>query len=73
MAGRASDIKMGGLMEGGLLISLDGVVSTRTVGVSASFYLLQHHNVHKKLSSGTGSPGWSWKKGCNPVVVLVVV
>jgi len=27
-----------------------------------------HHNV-QKFSSGTGSPGWSWKKGRKMVVV----
>jgi len=26
----------------------------------------------QKLSSGTGSPGWSWKKGHKTVVVVVV-
>jgi len=31
-----------------------------------------HHKV-QKFSSGTGSPGWSRKKGCKTVVVVVVV
>jgi len=38
------------------------------VGVSASFNLPLHHKV-QKFSSGTGSPGWSRKKGCKTVVV----
>ena len=41
------------------------------VGVSASVNLPLHHKV-PKLSSGTGSPGWSWKKGRKTVVVVVV-
>jgi len=43
------------------LVSPDGVAPSRMVGVSASFNLLLHHKV-QKFSSGTGSPGWSWKK-----------
>jgi len=31
-----------------------------------------HHKV-QKFSSGTGSPGWSWKKGRETVVMVVVV
>jgi len=42
------------------------------VGVSASVSLLLHHKV-QKFFSGTGSPGWSWKKGHKTVVVVVVV
>jgi len=38
------------------------------VGVSASVNLSLHHKV-QKFSSGTGSPGWSRKKGCKTVVV----
>ena len=38
------------------------------VGVSASVNLPLHHEV-KKFSSGTGSPGWSRKKGRKMVVV----
>jgi len=38
------------------------------VGVSASVNLPLHHKV-QKFSSGTGSPGWSWKKGRKTVVV----
>jgi len=36
--------------------------------VSASVNLSLHHKV-QKFSSGTGSPGWSRKKGCKMVVV----
>jgi len=39
------------------------------VGVSASVNLPLHHKV-QKFSSGTGSPGWSWKKGRKTVVVV---
>jgi len=42
------------------------------VGVSASVNLPIHHKV-QKFSSGTGSLGWSRKKGCKMVVVVVVV
>ena len=38
------------------------------VGVSASVNLPLHHKV-QKFSSGTGSPGWSRKKGRKTVVV----
>jgi len=40
------------------------------VCVSASVNLPSHHKV-QKFSSGTGSPGWSWKKGLKTVVVVV--
>jgi len=36
--------------------------------VSASVNLPLHHKV-QKFSCGTGSPGWSWKKGRKTVVV----
>ena len=36
--------------------------------MSASVNLSLHHKV-QKFSSGTGSPGWSPKKGCKTVVV----
>jgi len=39
------------------------------VGVSASVNLPLHHEV-QKFYSGTGSPGWSRKKGCKPVVCV---
>jgi len=40
--------------------------------VSASVNLPLHHKV-QKFSSGTGSPGWSQKKGRKTVVVVMVV
>jgi len=40
--------------------------------VSASVNLPLHHKV-QKFSSGTGSPGWSRKKGRKTVVVVVVL
>jgi len=40
--------------------------------MSASVNLPLHHKV-QKFSSGTGSPGWSRKKGCKMVVVVAVV
>ena len=46
---------------------LDGVALRRTVGVSAAVNLPLDHKV-QKFSSGTGSPGWSRKKGCKTVV-----
>jgi len=45
-----------------LVTSPDAVAPTRMVGVSASVNLPLHHKV-QKFSSGTGSPGWSRKKG----------
>jgi len=42
------------------LVGPDGVAPSRMVGVSASVNLPLHHKV-RKLSSGTGSPGWSQK------------
>ena len=42
------------------------------VGVSASVNLRLHHKV-QKFSSGTGSPGWSRKKGSKTVVVVCCV
>jgi len=50
------------------LVSSDGVGPSRMVGVSASVNLPLHHKV-QKFSSGTGSPGWSRKKGHKMVVV----
>ena len=49
-------VKMGGWWRWAL-VSPDGVIA-----VSASINLSLHHKV-QKFSSGTGSPGWSWKKG----------
>jgi len=51
------------------LVSPDGVVPSQMVGVSASVNLPLQHEV-QKLSSGTGSPRWSWKKGRKTVVVV---
>ena len=53
------------------LVSPDGVASSRMVSVSASVILPLHHEV-QMFSSGTGSPGWSQKKGRKTVVVVVV-
>jgi len=50
------------------LVSPDGVAPSRMVYVSASVNLPLHHEV-QKFSSGTGSPGWSRKKGRKMVVV----
>jgi len=40
--------------------------------VSASVSLPLHHEV-QKFCSGTGSPGWSWKKGRKTVVCFAVL
>jgi len=51
-----------------VLVSPDGVVPGRMISVSTSVNLpLQH--VVQKFPSGTGSPGWSRKKGHKAVVV----
>jgi len=50
------------------LVSSDGVAPSRMVDVSASVNLPLHHKV-QKFSSGTGSPGWSRKKGRKTAVV----
>jgi len=55
------------------LISPDGVVPSWMVGVSASVNLPLHHNKVQKFSSGTGSPGWSGKKGGKMVVCVTNV
>ena len=52
------------------MVSQDGVAPSRMVGVSASVNLRLHHEL-KKFSAGTGSPGWSRKKGCKKVVMVV--
>ena len=54
------------------LVSPDGVAPIRMVSVYASVSLPLHHKV-QKFFSGTGSPGWSRKKGRKTVVVVVVV
>jgi len=48
---------------------MDGVATSRMVGVSASVNLPLQHKV-QKFSSGTGSPGWSRKKGRKMDVVV---
>jgi len=48
------------------LVSPDGVAPSRMVCVCAS---VAEHKV-QKFSSGTGSPGWSRKKGSKTVVVV---
>ena len=52
------------------LLSPDGVAPSRMVSVSAYVNLPLIHKV-EKFSSGTGSPGWSRKKGRKTVVVVV--
>ena len=54
------------------LVSPDGVAPSRLVNVSASVNLPLHHKV-QKFFSGTGSPGWSRKKGRYGKTVVVVV
>jgi len=49
------------------MVSPDGVAPSRIVCVSASVNLPLHHKV-QKFSYGTGSPGWSRKKGRKTVV-----
>jgi len=53
------------------LESADGVAPSRMLDVSASVNLPLNHEI-QKFSSGTGSPGWSRKKGRKTVVVVVV-
>jgi len=52
------------------MVSPDGVAPSRMVGVSASVNLPLHHKV-QKFSFGTGSPGWSLKKGRKTVVCIL--
>jgi len=52
------------------LISPDGVAPSRMVDVSASVNLPLHHK-DQSFYSGTGSPGWCWKKGRKTLVVVV--
>jgi len=49
-------------------VSPDGVAPSQMVDVSASVNLPLHHKV-QKFSAGTGSSGWSRKKGRKTVVV----
>jgi len=53
------------------LLSPDGVTPSQMVSVSASVNLPLNHKV-QKFSSGTGSPGWSRKKGRTTILVVVV-
>jgi len=53
------------------LVSPDGVARSRMVSVPACVNLSLHHKV-QKFSSGTGSPGWSRKKGRKMVVCVCV-
>jgi len=52
------------------MVSPAEVAPSLMVGVSASVNLPLHHKV-QKFSSGTGSPGWSQKKGRKTDVVVV--
>jgi len=52
-----------------LVWTLDRVAPSRMVCVFASVNLPLHHKV-QMFSSGTGSPGWSWKKGHKTVVCV---
>ena len=70
-AGRASSRKKYGGWWRWALVSPDGVVPSLMGSVSASVNLPLHHKV-QKFSSGTGSPGWSRKKGHKTVVVCGV-
>jgi len=54
------------------LVSSDGLAPTRMISMSASVNLPLHHKV-QKFSSGTGSPGWSLKKGFKTVCVCMCV
>jgi len=63
VAGRAFGLYKMGEWWWWALVSPDGVAPSQMVGVSASVDLPLHHEV-QKFSSGTGSPGWSRKKGC---------
>ena len=53
------------------LVSPDGVAPSQMVGVSASVNLPLHHKV-QKFCSGTGSLGWSRKKGCKTIECVCV-
>jgi len=60
---------MGGGWWRWALVGPDGVVPSRMVGVCASVNLPLQHKV-QKFSSGTGSPGWTRKKGRKVVVCV---
>jgi len=59
-------VKMGGGGGGHWLVRMEWCPAGWSVCASVNLPL--HYKVHK-FSSGTGSPGWSWKKGCKTVVV----
>ena len=52
------------------MVSPDGVVPSRIVGVSASVNRPLHHKV-QKFCSGTGSPRWSGKRAVKRLCVCV--
>jgi len=60
-----------GVDGGGQLLSLDRVAPREMVDASASVISPWTIKV-QKISSGTGSPRWSWKKGCNMVMCVCV-
>ena len=66
----ASGIKMGDDGDGSL-ISPDGVAPRQMVSVSASV-IFPCTMKSRRFSSGTGSPGWSRKKGHETVVYVCV-
>ena len=68
MEGHPACKKMGGWWRWAL-VSPDGVAPSRMIGVSASVNLPLHRKV-QKFSSGTGSLGWSRKKGHKTAVVV---
>jgi len=68
VAGRASGLEKVGGWWRWVLVSPDGVAPSQIVSVPASVNLALHRKV-QKFSSGTGSPGWSRKKGSKMVVV----
>jgi len=53
------------------LVGPDGVAPSRMVSVFASVNLSLHHKV-QSFSSGTGSPGWSRRKGRKTAVCVCV-
>ena len=71
--GHPGPVKIMGGWWKSALVSPDGEAPSQMVSVlSASVNLPLHHKV-QKFSSGTGSPGWSRKKGRKTVVMVVVV
>ena len=68
--GHPAPKNIGGWWSQASLVSPDGVAPSQMVGVSASANLPLLHKV-QTFSSGTGSPGWSWKKGHKSVMVVM--